>query len=103
MFSDDLIRSSEILRRSAETTMHALVRTVFSRLHDLDPETEEAKLRAGEEDAQEGEIRMTVPTAESSNIDPESEEVTVEPEHEVEDTTVAKTPTTPSVDRPQCT
>jgi brefeldin A-resistance guanine nucleotide exchange factor 1 len=83
--------------------MHALVRTVFSRLHDLDPETEEIKLRAGDEDTQESEIRMTVPTAEPSNIDPESQEVTIELEPDLEDTSVAKTPTTPHVDRPQCT
>jgi golgi-specific brefeldin A-resistance guanine nucleotide exchange factor 1 len=42
--------------------MHALVRTVFSRLHALDPVAEEEKLRVIEEDAQEGEIRMTVST-----------------------------------------
>ncbi|KAH9180347.1 Sec7-like domain is implicated in guanine nucleotide exchange function [Lactarius sanguifluus] len=38
------MRLSEALRRSAELTMHQLVRTVFSKLHDLDPESEEKKL-----------------------------------------------------------
>ncbi|KIY43680.1 Sec7-domain-containing protein [Fistulina hepatica ATCC 64428] len=52
------MRLSEILRRTAENTMHLLVRTVFSRLHVLDPQIEEARL-APQEDAQE-EIRMTV-------------------------------------------
>jgi golgi-specific brefeldin A-resistance guanine nucleotide exchange factor 1 len=51
---------AEILRRFAETTMHALVRIVFTRLHELDPIKEEEKLKVSEEDPQEGEIRMTV-------------------------------------------
>ncbi|KAF5372839.1 hypothetical protein D9758_001701 [Tetrapyrgos nigripes] len=54
------MRLSEILRRSAENTMHKLVRTVFSRLHTLDPEAEEAKL--AEEDDVEGEVKMSVST-----------------------------------------
>ncbi|KAJ6606553.1 hypothetical protein DFH09DRAFT_1242048 [Mycena vulgaris] len=36
-----------------------LVRTVFSRLHSLDPSTEEEKLLAADEDAPDAEIRMT--------------------------------------------
>lgn len=40
--------------------MHALVRTIFARLHSLDPELEEAKLQINEEDPQEGEIKLTV-------------------------------------------
>ncbi|KAK7440220.1 GDP/GTP exchange factor for ARF [Stygiomarasmius scandens] len=55
------MRLSEILRRSAENTMHKLVRTVFSRLHSLDPEVEEAKLTVNEEEG-EGEVKMTVTT-----------------------------------------
>jgi len=51
----------EILRRFAETSMHALVRAVFSRLHDIDPIEEEARLKQAEADDQ-GEIRMTVST-----------------------------------------
>jgi brefeldin A-resistance guanine nucleotide exchange factor 1 len=42
--------------------MHALVRTVFSRLHSLDPIVAEKKLENTDEVAQEGEIRMTVST-----------------------------------------
>lgn len=49
--------------------MHALVRTVFSRLHALDPMDEEEKLRISEEDAQEGEIRMTVSTNSINSVD----------------------------------
>ena len=40
--------------------MHALVRTIFTRLHSLDPATEEAKLRMSDDDTQEGEIKLTV-------------------------------------------
>ena len=43
--------------------MHALVRTVFSKLSTLDPEEEEAKLQStADDDANEGELRMTVTT-----------------------------------------
>jgi golgi-specific brefeldin A-resistance guanine nucleotide exchange factor 1 len=49
--------------------MHALVRTVFSRLHTLDPLIEEEKLRVNEEDEQEGEIRMTVSTSTIGSVD----------------------------------
>ncbi len=52
----------ETLRRSAETTMHALVRTVFSRLHCLDATSEEEKLRGNDEETQDGEIKMSVST-----------------------------------------
>lgn len=53
----------ETLRRSAETTMHTLVRIVFSKLHLLNPEEEEAKLLAASQDeTNEGELRMTVTT-----------------------------------------
>lgn len=40
--------------------MHALVRTIFSRLQTLDPAIEEAKLQMNEEDTQEGEIKLNV-------------------------------------------
>ncbi|KAK0448274.1 uncharacterized protein EV420DRAFT_1567117 [Desarmillaria tabescens] len=56
------MRLSETLRRSAETTMHALVRTVFSRLHFLDAASEEEKLRFSDEETQDGEIKMSVST-----------------------------------------
>ncbi|KAF8163113.1 Sec7-like domain is implicated in guanine nucleotide exchange function [Crassisporium funariophilum] len=58
------MRLSETLRRSAETTMHTLVRTVFSKLYTLDPEEEEAKLSSTpDDDAAELELRMTVSTS----------------------------------------
>ncbi|TFK25038.1 Sec7 domain-containing protein [Coprinopsis marcescibilis] len=53
------MRLSETLRRSAENTMHNLVRTVFRKLHTLDPEAEEAKLGI-EEAESDVELKMTV-------------------------------------------
>ncbi|EKM82858.1 hypothetical protein AGABI1DRAFT_118287 [Agaricus bisporus var. burnettii JB137-S8] len=53
------MRLSELLRRSAEITMHSLARTAFAKLHILDPEAEEAKLVVNDE-VVEGEIKMTV-------------------------------------------
>jgi brefeldin A-resistance guanine nucleotide exchange factor 1 len=53
------MRLSAILRRSAESTMDSLVRSVFSRLHFLEPDSEEAKLRINE-DASEGDVKMTI-------------------------------------------
>ncbi|TFY68249.1 hypothetical protein EVG20_g3640 [Dentipellis fragilis] len=53
------MRLSEALRRSAELTMHALVRVVFSRLHRLDPEKEENRvLRAEDQPPGESELSM---------------------------------------------
>ncbi|EGN96105.1 hypothetical protein SERLA73DRAFT_112215 [Serpula lacrymans var. lacrymans S7.3] len=75
------MRLSETLRRSAESTMHSLVRTIFSRLHDLDPTAEEAKLLATDEDTQESEIRMSV----SANITNDAIEATVVPANAIED------------------
>lgn len=51
----------EALRRSAEYTMNTLVQTCFSRLHVLDPQEEEEKLKLNQEEA-EAEIKMTVAT-----------------------------------------
>lgn len=53
---------SETLRRFSETCMHSLARSVFSRLHGLDPALEEEKLRVNEDDGEDGDIRMTVLT-----------------------------------------
>lgn len=50
----------EILRRSAESVMHRLVRTVCSRLHVLDPVTEEAKLSSNGYDVVEQEGGMSI-------------------------------------------
>ncbi|OCH87410.1 Sec7-domain-containing protein [Obba rivulosa] len=61
------MRLSEILRRSAETTMHSLVMTVFSRLHALDPDVEERKLAENSPEAEEKELRMSV-TANSAAV-----------------------------------
>ncbi|KAF9452840.1 Sec7-like domain is implicated in guanine nucleotide exchange function [Macrolepiota fuliginosa MF-IS2] len=67
------MRLSELLRRSAENSMHSLVRTVFSKLHALDPVAEEAKLAAADDEVVEGEIKMTVPTQDTL-VDVEPEE-----------------------------
>ncbi|KAI9064275.1 Sec7-domain-containing protein [Trametes sanguinea] len=53
------MRLSEVLRRSAEGTLHQLVRTAFARLYDLDPESEERKL-ADNGDGDGGEMKMSV-------------------------------------------
>ncbi|KAF8078137.1 hypothetical protein FPV67DRAFT_1464319 [Lyophyllum atratum] len=96
------IRLSETLRRSAENTMHALVRTVFSRLHHLDAEAEEAKLRTADEDVQEGEINLTATaTAPREDADSDSQEVALENPPIAEEVVVPLTPITPHVDRPQ--
>ncbi|KAG6869073.1 hypothetical protein C0993_003393 [Termitomyces sp. T159_Od127] len=103
------IRLSETLRRSAENTMHALVRTVFSRLHYLDPATEEAKLRTIDEVAPEGEIKLIVSPIEKSTKEV-SREVTVDSQEVMTENTVELksegaaiplTPVNPGADRPQ--
>ena len=50
----------EILRRSAEATMHALVKTAFARLYVLNPEEEERKLAEYDATGQDGEAKMSV-------------------------------------------
>ncbi|KAJ7684708.1 hypothetical protein DFH06DRAFT_1355274 [Mycena polygramma] len=72
------MRLTETLRRSAENTMHSLVRTVFSRLHSLDPRTEEEKLLTADEDAPDAEIRMTVTATEATLNEETSQELVVE-------------------------
>ncbi|KAH7926301.1 Sec7-domain-containing protein [Leucogyrophana mollusca] len=56
------MRLSEILRGSAGATMNSIVRSIFSRLHVLDPAEEEAKLQVSDEEPQEGDIKMSVST-----------------------------------------
>ncbi|KAG0706344.1 hypothetical protein DFH29DRAFT_169682 [Suillus ampliporus] len=56
------MRLSEILRRSAESTMISIVRTIFGHLHALDPAAEEARLLVNEEELHHGEISMSVST-----------------------------------------
>ncbi|KAJ7702369.1 hypothetical protein B0H17DRAFT_1167206 [Mycena rosella] len=89
------MRLTETLRRSAENTMHTLVRTVFSRLHSLDPRTEEDKLLAADEAAPDAEIRLTVSTSEATLVQEHSQEITVEP-HESHEGPEEAAPTTPS-------
>ena len=81
--------------------MHALVRTVFSRLHSLDPEAEEAKLLVVEDIAQEGEIKMSVSTdiAAPGNAEPNLAEK-VQPEEKVEEAMIV--PPTPGLPRSEC-
>lgn len=84
------MRLSETLRRSAETTMHTLVRTVFSKLYTLDPDEEEAKLLAVQDDlANEGELRMSVTTKEETFVEEEP------PSNEVND--VIDSPENPEI------
>ncbi|CAK5279479.1 unnamed protein product [Mycena citricolor] len=83
------------LRRSAENTMHAVVRTVFLRLNDLDPETEEEKLRLGDEDAPDSaEIRMTVTTSESTIAEEHAQDIILESGVPEEESTEADLPAT---------
>ncbi len=101
----------ETLRRSAETTMHTLVRTVFSKLNMLDPEEEEAKLEVeAVDDSKEGELRMTVttqdqePTAEGKESTQPTEQVTTESPESVEiprESRPLRTPMSPGL-RPAC-
>ncbi|KAG5650374.1 hypothetical protein H0H81_012461 [Sphagnurus paluster] len=100
------IRLSETLRRSAENTMHTLVRTVFSRLHYLEPEFEEAKLAVPDEDVPEGEIKMIVTTTESprevsKEIEQDLYAQEVESLPKPREAVTPQTPITPHADRPQ--
>lgn len=98
----------ETLRRSAETTMHTLVRKVFSKLHDLDPEEEETKLQAAPTDEEnDGELRMSVTPKEvvneepaSSEVDPEQAEISDNPAQKIAEETL---PPPSPVNRPECT
>ena len=82
--------------------MHTLVRTVFSRLHSLDPQVEESKLRAPDEDTPENEIKVVVHMTESLVLEEESEEVTLESESNIEASVALQSPATSRIDRPQC-
>jgi len=73
--NDSAYDFTETLRRSAETTMHTLVRAVFTKLKWLDPAEEEAKLAIeAEDETKEAELRMTV-TTEAEKPPVETEEV----------------------------
>ncbi|KAI9452317.1 Sec7-like domain protein [Russula earlei] len=76
------MRLSEALRRSAEMTMHRLVRTVLSKLNALDPVSEERKL-------------LGVPSASVTGTDPSPSAPTLEPVSDDPATTSQQvTPTT---------
>ncbi|EKM55633.1 uncharacterized protein PHACADRAFT_121344 [Phanerochaete carnosa HHB-10118-sp] len=70
------MRLSEMLRRSAEATMHALVKTAFARLYALDAEEEERKLSDSDSNGQdlEGKMSVAAGTSDSSQLLPENEE-----------------------------
>ncbi|KZP23677.1 Sec7-domain-containing protein [Athelia psychrophila] len=69
------MRLTVALRRFSESTMHTLVRTLFSRLHTLDPEVEETKLKANADDTPETEIKLnpTAPAKSATPIETENE------------------------------
>ena len=84
--------------------MHALVRTVFSRLHKLDPVAAEAKLQASNDDIPEGEIKMTVSTNHIPLKDDETQGV-VDMKSEPEDNNVlpaSQDPSTAATHRSEC-
>ncbi|KAJ6500445.1 hypothetical protein C8R45DRAFT_896478 [Mycena sanguinolenta] len=95
------MRLSETLRRSAENTMHSLVRTVFSRLHSLDPTSEEEKLLAADEEMPDAEIRMNVPATDATLQEERSEtsqEIVVEnPENPEGPEDSSRTPTSAAI------
>lgn len=93
----------ETLRRSAEGTMHTLVRIVFSKLRNLDPEEEEAKLSSvAEDEALEVELRMTVTPSKEKVIDSEASD-TPEGQTEVDVGGNDVQPiTAPQTKRPEC-
>ncbi|KAI0797843.1 Sec7-domain-containing protein [Abortiporus biennis] len=76
------MRLSEILRRSAEATMHGLVRTAFARLHQLDPKAEEQKLVDNSSDTQESEVKMNVSTEPNTPVASQPPESTDNVENE---------------------
>ncbi|TRM59389.1 hypothetical protein BD626DRAFT_550235 [Schizophyllum amplum] len=88
------MRLSEILRRSAENAMQLLVRTVFGRLHVLDPADEERKLAEEDDDAQEGDIRMTVSSV------PVTRAASPNPSSEPQDTALVPSTATPTTQAP---
>jgi len=75
--------TKEALRRSAELTMHKLVRTIFSKLYALDPVSEEKKL-------------LNVPSMPVAGTDPSSSAQPLEPVSDDPITSAQPvTPTTP--------
>ncbi|KAL5533225.1 GEA2 [Sanghuangporus sanghuang] len=66
------MRLSEVLRKYAESTMHAIVRQIFGRLYLLDPEEEEKRLASSQASPSDNELTMNVQTSQnpSSNVPP---------------------------------
>lgn len=62
--------------------MHALVRTAFSRLQILDPDSEERKLADNTYETSESEVKMSVVTAESTIDGDPSSTLTTQSEEE---------------------
>ena len=83
--------------------MHTLVRTVFSKLHNLDPVEEEAKISsAADDEALEVEPRMTVSTSNEKVLHGEvSDPPEGQPEVDMESNDVQPTPA-PQTKRPEC-
>jgi brefeldin A-resistance guanine nucleotide exchange factor 1 len=79
---------TEALRRSAELTMHKLVRTVLSKLYILDPASEEKRL-------------LVLPSAPAAGTDPSSPTQAVEPVSG--DPVAASQPVKPVAESPQDT
>lgn len=59
--------NEEVLRRSAESTMLSIARTIFGRLYEFDPAEEEAKLRVHDDEPLHGDLSLSVPTAVTSH------------------------------------
>ncbi|CAE7052219.1 unnamed protein product [Rhizoctonia solani] len=62
------MRSSEVLRRTAEANMQTIIREIFGRLRKLDPVVEEQRMRQDEEEAN-AELKMALsPTAMAGSL-----------------------------------
>lgn len=65
------MRSSEVLRRTAEANMQTIIREVFGRLRHLDPVVEEQRMRQDEEEAN-AELRLALSPTTVTNPLPEA-------------------------------
>ncbi|KAG8755534.1 GDP/GTP exchange factor for ARF [Ceratobasidium sp. 428] len=64
------MRSSEVLRRTAEANMQAIIRELFGRLRGLDPIAEEQRMRQDEEEAS-AELKLVLSPTTATNPLPE--------------------------------
>ncbi|KAI0807169.1 Sec7-domain-containing protein [Fomes fomentarius] len=78
------MRLSEILRRSAEDTLHQLVRTVFARLHEFDAEVEEQKVADNDLEGMGLSVSASGPQPEEQTAREEGTEGTENPHQLVE-------------------